>query len=139
MRSLLTLTALIEPVAGLALLGCPSTATRLLVGESLETEAAATVARIGGAGLLAIGAACWFARGDSRSRAAKGLVAGTLLYNVAAVCILADAGLGRGLHGVLLWPGVLLHALMALWCAACFRQSAKRTIGISTRSTRYKE
>lgn len=88
-----------------------------------------TVARVGGAGLLALGVACWCARGDSHSRAAKGLVAAMLLYNVATVAILAFAGAGLGLHGVLLWPGVVLHAIMALWCIACLVQSAKRTAG----------
>jgi hypothetical protein len=129
MRSLLTISALVEPVAGIALLCCPAAAARLLVGEALEAPAAATVARVGGAGLLALGVACWFARGDSHSGAAKGLVAAMLLYNVATVAILAFAGAGLGLHGVLLWPGVGLHAIMALWCILCLAQSAKRTAG----------
>jgi hypothetical protein len=46
-----------------------------------------------------------------------------LLYNVAAVVVLAFAGTGFGLHGVALWPAVVLHAVMTLWCVAWLRHS----------------
>jgi hypothetical protein len=39
-----------------------------------------------------------------------------LLYNVAAVVVLAFAGIGFGLYGVALWPAVILHAVMTVWC-----------------------
>ncbi len=42
-----------------------------------------------------------------------------LLYDVAAVAVLAYAGFGFGLHGVGLWPAVILHSAMAVWCSAC--------------------
>ena len=87
MKSLLILTALIELGAGLALAAVPSTAIRLLVGEKVEIPAALTVARIGASALLALGLACWFARNDSRSGAAKGLIAAMLFYNAAVVAI----------------------------------------------------
>jgi len=129
MKRLLILTVLIELGAGLALVAVPSTAIRLLVGEQIEIPAALTVARIGGAGLLSLGVACWFARNDSRSGAAKGLVAAMLLYNAAVVAILSFAALGLGLHGILLWPGVVLHTLMGVACVACLAQSAGPTAG----------
>jgi hypothetical protein len=129
MRSLLTISALLELGAGSALLCCPSTAARLLTGESLAAAASMAVMRIGGAGLLALGIACGFARGDSRSRAAKGLVAAMLLYNAAVITILADAGLGFGLHGVLLWPGVIVHGAMAVWCVIYLTQFVSRMHG----------
>ena len=62
-----------------------------------------TVARVGGAGLFALGVACWLAQGDTQSRSVRGLVAAMLLYDVAAVAVLAFAGIGFGLHGVALW------------------------------------
>jgi hypothetical protein len=68
--------------AGFALLCFPSITVELLLGAPLETLAALTVARVGGAGLLALGVACWLARGDTQSRAARGLVAAMLLYDV---------------------------------------------------------
>ncbi|HEY5705863.1 MAG TPA: hypothetical protein VIS96_09850 [Terrimicrobiaceae bacterium] len=119
MKALPIVTAVIEVGAGLALLGFPSAVAVLLLGTPLETAAALTVARVAGAGLLALGVACWLARGDMQSRAAIGLVVAMLLYNAAAVAVLAYAGIGLGLYGALLWPAVFLHAAMAVWCAAC--------------------
>jgi Kef-type K+ transport system membrane component KefB len=116
MKALQTATAVIELGAGLALLCFPSITVKFLVGAPLETPAALTVARVGGAGLLALGVACWLARGDTESRAARGLVAAMLLYDVAAVAVLAFAGIGFGLQGVGLWPAVVLHAVMTVWC-----------------------
>jgi len=44
-----------------------------------------------------------------------------LLYNTAVAAVLAYAGIGLGLTGVGIWPAVLLHAALAVWCLACFR------------------
>jgi Kef-type K+ transport system membrane component KefB len=119
MKTLYTVTAVIELGAGLALLCCPSATVTLLVGAPLEAPAALTVGRVSGAGLLALGVACWLARGDTQSRAARGLVAAMALYDVATVAVLAFAGIGFGLHGVGLWPAVVLHAAMTVWCIRC--------------------
>jgi Kef-type K+ transport system membrane component KefB len=123
MKALQTVTAVIELGAGFALLCFPSITVEFLVGAPLETPAALTVARIGGAGLLALGVACWLARGNTQSRAARGLVAAMLLYDVAAVAVLAFAGLGFGLHSVGLWPAVVLHAAMTVWCVISLLRS----------------
>jgi hypothetical protein len=123
MRALLTVTAAIEAAAGLALVACPSAMVALLLGSSLDTSAGLTIARVGGAALLSLGVACWRARNDERSRTTRGLIAAMLLYNVAAVAILAHASLGARLSGVGLWPGASLHAGMAIWCTACYWQT----------------
>jgi hypothetical protein len=123
MRILQTVSAVIELGAGLALLCFPSPVVALLLGSLFDTPIALTVARVGGAGLLSLGVACWLARSDSQSRAARGLVAAMLLYDVAAAAILAFAGIGFGLHGVALWPAVILHAVMTIWCVVCLRRS----------------
>jgi hypothetical protein len=123
MKRLLTLSAMIEVPTGLALIAVPSIVVRLLLGSPLDTSAAAMLGRVAGAALLALGVACWLARTDTQSRAARGLLAAMLFYNFAVAALLAFAGLGLGLHGVALWPAVLLHAAMAVWCAACLRRS----------------
>ena len=121
MKTLLIVTAVIEVATGLALLLTPSLPVSLLFGSSLDTSTALTVGRVAGAALLALGVACWLARHDGQSRAATGLVAAMVLYNIAAVAILASAGVGSGLVGVGLWPAVVLHAALAVWCIACLR------------------
>jgi hypothetical protein len=121
MKALCMVTAVTEVGAGLALLACASATATLMLGAPLETAAALSVARLGGAGLLALGVACWLSRDDTQSRAARGLIVAMLLYNVAAFAILAFASLGFGMHGVALWPTVVLHALLAVWCVTCLR------------------
>jgi hypothetical protein len=117
-NTLYTATAVIELGAGFALLCFPSATVVLLVGAPLETPAALTVARVGGAGLLALGVACWLARDDTQSPAAWGLVAAMGLYNLSAVVVLGAAGIRLQPVGVVLWPAVALHAVMMGWCIA---------------------
>jgi len=94
----------------------------LLLGVSLDAPAALMVGRIAGAALLSLGGACWLARDDRPSRARRGLVAAMLLYNCAAGAVLAHAGAGVRLVGVLMWPAVALHAALAVWCIVCLRK-----------------
>ncbi len=123
MKYLLAVSAVIELGAGLALLCSPSAMALLLIGAPLETPAPLIVARIGGAGLFSLGIACWVSRPDDPARPPRGLIAAMLFYDLAAAAILAFAALADGLHGLALWPAVLLHALMALWCAASLQQT----------------
>src|SRR5438093_9775946 len=123
MSRLLKLTAIIEAATGLGLMAVPSVVARLLLGSPLDTSAAVMLGRIAGAALLALGVACWLVRDDTQSRAARGLVVAMLIYNIAATAVLAFAGIALGLHGVALWPAVVLHAAMGAWCVACLRGS----------------
>ena len=122
-RQLLTATALLETATGLGLLLSPALVAALLLGASLDAPAALVVCRIAGVALIALGAACWPARDDRSSRAARGLIAALLLYNGGAAGVLAHAAAGVRLAGVLLWPAVILHAAFAAWCIACLRNA----------------
>src|SRR5947199_6618123 len=122
MKRFLTLTAIIEAATGLALIAVPTIVVRLLLGAEIS-GASIPLGRVAGAALLALGVACWLARDDTQSRAARGLVVAMLIYNIPATAVLAFAGIGLGLHGVALWPAVVLHAAMALWCIVCLWRS----------------
>jgi hypothetical protein len=118
LRTLLIVTALVETPTGVMLLVSPAPVVALLLGVSLEAAAALVVARIAGAALLSLGCACWLARNDGPNRAVGGIVTAMLLYNSVAVAVLTNAGAGGRLGGVLMWPVVALHAVLAVWCIA---------------------
>src|SRR6266403_2149631 len=115
MSRLFKLTAFIEAATGLALIALPAIVVRLLLGAEIS-GASIPLGRVAGAALLALGVACWLARDDRQSRAARGLVVAMLMYNIVATAVLAFAGIGLRLYGVALWPAVVLHAAMAVWC-----------------------
>jgi hypothetical protein len=123
-RSLFISTALIEAGAGLSLLISPAFATWLLLGVRTPSPEALVVGRVGGAALLAIGVACWFARDDYGSRAQHGLLWAMLVYNAGACAVLAFAGSAPSAAGVGLWPGVGIHAGMAVWCGLNLKTSS---------------
>ena len=116
MKNLLTVEAVIEVGTGLMLVALPSLLTTFLLGSSLDTPVALSVARMFGVALLALGVACWLSRHDGQSRAARGLVGAMVLHNTAIATVLVYAGIALGLSGIGLWPVVLLHATMAFWC-----------------------
>ena len=122
MNRLLKLTAIIEAATGLGLIAVPTIVVRLLLDAEMS-GATIPLGRVAGVALLALGVACWLARGDTQSRATRGLVVAMLVYNIAATAVLALAGIGLGLHGVVLWPAVILHAAMGGWCVACLRRT----------------
>ena len=101
MKWALVLAAVGEAATGVALLVVPSLVGRLLLGEELS-GVAIPVARVAGIALIALGIACW--PGPAR--------VGMLTYGAAVTVYLAYLGLAGGKVGVLLWPAVVLHAIL---------------------------
>jgi len=128
MKRLLSLTAVIEAAAGLALLAAPSFVVRLLLGGEIS-GVGIPLGRVAGAALFALGVACGLAHYDAQSCAARGLVSAMVLYNLGAVVILGAAGIGSQPVGIVLWPAVVLHAAMSVWCVACLRRSRLKATG----------
>jgi hypothetical protein len=126
MNRLLKLTALIEAATGFGLIVIPSVVVRLLLGSPLDAPAAVTLGRVAGAALLALGVACWIAQYDAQSCAARGLVSAMVLYNLGTVVILGAAGIRSQPVGIALWPAVVLHAAMTIWCVTCLLRKPTR-------------
>jgi Ca2+/Na+ antiporter len=103
--------ALVEAGTGLALVIDPAIVATLLLGAGLS-GVGMLLGRCFGIALLSLGLACW----PARQRAGSTLPAfrGILLYNVLIALYLAYLGTVGHLWGLLLWPGVALHAVVAL-------------------------
>lgn len=117
----LIVTALGEAGTGLLLLVAPSAVIELLLGIRSVAAETLLLGRFAGGALLAIGIACWLARNDDGRAAQLGIIAGVLLYDVAAAGLLTYAALGLDMSGVALWPAVALHAVLAIWSLTCLR------------------
>ena len=122
MKRLLTLTAIIEVATGLGLIAVPAIVVRLLLGAEIS-GASIPLGRVTGVALLALGVACWFASCEVQSRTARKLVSAMVLYNLGVVLILGAAGLQSRPVGIALWPAVILHAAMGVWCLASLRRN----------------
>ena len=121
MKALLSITVVLEVPFGVALLASPALPASIVLGAPLDTPTGLTFARLAGAAVVALGIACWRALQDGRSRSATGVVAAMLFYNVVVIAILMYARLGLGVGGIVLWPAVVLHAVLAACCIACLR------------------
>jgi hypothetical protein len=108
---ILAFAAVVEFGTGLVLMIDPVIVVTLLVGTEVSGTAT-LLARCFGIALLALGLACWprWQRAEGGSPALRAM----LTYNVLIALYLAYVGAGRHLGGVLLWPAVGLHAVVAL-------------------------
>jgi len=116
MKKLLITTAVGETATGLAMLAFPSLVASLILGSSLDTAVALAVARVAGVALVALGVACWLARHDEHARAARGLVGAMVFHNAGIFAVLVYGALSTGVSGIALWPIVMVHAAMGVWC-----------------------
>jgi hypothetical protein len=99
----LAIAAVAEAATGMALLIVPSLVVRLLLGAEL-TGVSIPVARVLGIALLALGVCCW---------PGSTALCGMLTYGALVTLYLAYLGL-VGFTGILLWPAVVLHAVLTL-------------------------
>jgi len=115
-RHLFIVTAALELGAGAALLVAPAAVVRLVFGRDVAVFPADGIARLAGAALLSVGAACWWARADERSTASRALVGGLFIYNAAVVVLVLFGTLGS--LGPVQWAAIAVHSAQAAWCAA---------------------
>jgi hypothetical protein len=125
MKALLLVMGFVETATGLGLLVSPPLIASLLLGASLEGAVGFVVARVCGAALLTLGIACFLARDEADDRA-KGLIIAMVVYNTTATAILAYSAFGLGLTGIALWPAIIVHAALAIWCLAALSLQSRR-------------
>jgi hypothetical protein len=112
-EKVLVFAAVGEALTGLALVLVPSIVGHLLLGVPL-VGVATPVARVAGIALIGLGIACW--PGPPRI--------GMLIYSALVTLYLAYFGLFGGLAGVLLWPAVALHLVLAALLAKASTQGS---------------
>ena len=116
---LLIVTTAFEGTTGLLLLLLPAVVLAWLFGWREIGRETALMGRVAGAAVLGLSVASWMAREDGGSRAERALLTGLLIYNVVAFVLLAVAGTTQHMIGLLLWPAVLYHGALTVWCAVC--------------------
>ena len=114
MRKVLTFAAVFEAATGLALLIVPLLVGRLLLGAELTD--AIPVARVAGIALIALGVCCW---------PGSTALCGMLTYGALVTLYLAYIGFSGKWVGKLLWPAVVLHAVLTLLLARAWFQLRK--------------
>ena len=118
MNKLLHVAAAIEAATGLALIIDPPILSQLLLGDGVS-GAGMALGRVAGFALLSLGLACW--PGPESAGANAPALRALLTYNLLATLYLAYMGIGGRLVGSLLWPAVVIHAVLTLLLARAWR------------------
>lgn len=116
-KILLTLTAILEGVVGIGLLITPVLVASVLLNTPLDTAGGLFAARLAGAAIITVAICCWKARGFEIAQAAMGVVTAMLFYNFAAAAVLVYGAVRLGLQSKFIWPVIVVHAVLGLWCA----------------------
>ena len=112
-RNVLLFSLVAEGATGLVVLLAPGFVAQLLFGSDVA-GAGVAYGRLLGVSLLALVIACW-PDVDAVRRPALHAV---LAYNLLAALYLVYLGVAQRPAGILLWPAVVEHALVALLLAA---------------------
>ncbi len=119
--------AWLEIVVGAICLIAFDVPCRLLFGARAE-GIAMPLARFAGVALVALGIACLPSAVETR----RGAVHGLFAFNLGVAVLLVWVGVATTLHGMLLWPAVILHAVIA---GALLPQLLSPGAGISAASS----
>ena len=122
LRKILTVASIVEVATGLALIIDPRIVVALLVGPNTPVEEI-PMGRLPGIAILALGLACWPSR--EHAEGSSPVFRGILVYNVLNAPFLVYLFKVGHLGGVLLWPGVALHAVVALLLVWTWREERR--------------
>ena len=107
MKKILMLAAMAEAGTGVLLIASPPIVVRLLFNAEI-VGAGFIMSRLAGSALMGLGVACWPGTGT------RGALHGMLTYSVLAMLYLIRIGVRGEAVGLLLWPGVIVHAILIL-------------------------
>src|SRR5258706_5330988 len=110
-RNILAFAAIVEVGTGLALMVDPAIVVTLLLGAEI-VGMGVVLGGCFGIVLLALGLACW--PSGQHTGAGSPAFRGMLVYNALIALFLVYLFTIGHLGGLLLWPGVTLHAVVAL-------------------------
>ena len=120
LRKLFAFAAVVEIGTGLVLMIDPVIVVTLLLGTDVS-GASTLLARCFGIALLALGLAWWPSRQDAEGGSPT--FRSMVIYNVLISLYLSYLGTGGHLGGgVLLWPAIALHAVVALLLVWTWRE-----------------
>jgi hypothetical protein len=111
LKKILAFASIVEIATGVALMIDPRFVVALLVGPNAPVEEI-PMGRFPGIAIFALGLACWPSR--EHTEGSSPVFRGMLVYNVLIALFLVYLFKVGHLGGVLLWPGVALHAVVAL-------------------------
>src|SRR5208283_2173938 len=123
-KNVLELAALAEAGTGVILLAWPQIVVRLLFAAEIS-GAGVIMSRLAGIALIGLGVACW--PGNDALRAFWGMVT----YSTLAMLYLIVVGLRGEAVGLLLWPGVVVYAILVVLLVRA-RFKTKDAGGVST-------
>ena len=106
-NKVLALAAVAEAGTGLLLLAWPPIVVRLLFGAEIS-GAGVIMSRIAGIALIGLGVSCW--PGNSAFQSLNGM----LTYSTLAMLYLMYIGVRGEVVGLLLWPAVVVHAILVV-------------------------
>lgn len=120
----LAFAAVVECGTGLVLMLYPALVAQLLLGGAL-TGIGVLMGRCFGIALFAQGLACWPQR-QRRAESSLPAFRSMLAYNTLIALYLAYLGMFVQSAGLLLWPAVAIHAVVALLLAWTWRDTRRK-------------
>ena len=117
-KYVLALAALAEAGTGVILVAYPPIVVRLLFGAEIS-GIGVMMSRIAGIALIGLGVACW--PGNSAFQPLYGM----LTYSTLAMLYLIRIGIQGKPEGPLLWPGVVVHAVIVVLLILAWRKQQR--------------
>ena len=117
-RTAVMMAAWIEILVGASFVLVPNAQSQLTFGAAVD-GAGIHFARLAGIGLIGLGiASIPSSLPETRQHAVRAL----LIFNIAATIFFAWVGVATAFRGVVLWPVVILHAVISIALALSLRQ-----------------